>query len=714
VTLTAARPPADTVIEALQRYWGYDSLRPLQREAIDAALEGRDSLVVLPTGGGKSLCYQIPPLVAGRMDVVVSPLISLMKDQVDALNACGYPAAALHSGQDEAQRRRLGAEIAAGQYRLVFVAPERLLTPWFLSLAGRLDVRAFAIDEAHCISQWGHDFRPEYRRLAEVRAHFPAAAFHAFTATATPRVRDDIVKQLGLREPRVLVGRFDRPNLTYRVEQRENLEAQVLDAIARHQGEATIVYCISRKDTEQMASMLKERGIRAAAYHAGMDGPARTSTQEAFAREQIDVVVATVAFGMGIDRSNVRCVIHAALPKSIEHYQQETGRAGRDGEPAECLLLYSPADLRRWQWIFENSGVPMELLKAQMELLQEMRRYCEARSCRHAALSRYFGQDYEGPSCDACDVCNAPAPPLEDATEMARGILGCIEALGVPFGVGYVVDVLTGSRSERIVQRRHDRLPQYGSLKNLRREQLQSTVLELVQQGYLDRTAGDRPVLQLTKTGRDVLANGTAVLLRAATPAPARGDASSSDGALFGRLRELRRAIAAESQVPPYVVFSDATLWELARQRPMTIEAFARVKGVGERKLADFGARFVEAIAAFGAAQPRAAATPRGSTGLMSEAKRRAFSLFDDGASLDEVAQATGRARSTVSSYLEEYIGARRPASVDAWVAPEVYERIEAASAGSDDGFLRPVFEALNGEVPYDDIRVVMRHLGRR
>lgn len=332
---------SDQILATVRRFWGYESLRPLQAEAIQAGLERRDSLVVMPTGGGKSLCYQVPPAVAARTDIVVSPLIALMKDQVDALRASGYPAAALHSGMNLTEIRSVEREVAAGKHHLVFVAPERMLTPRFLELAGRLNVSAFAIDEAHCISQWGHDFRPEYRQLAELKTRFRSASLHAYTATATERVRRDIIEQLGLQDPAVLVGSFDRPNLLYRVLPKLDVKAQIADTLARHKGAASIVYSISRKDTEHIAQYLATQGIRAAHYHAGMEADERRRTQDRFAAEEIDVVVATVAFGMGIDRSDIRCVIHAALPKSIEAYQQETGRAGRDGLPAECVLFYS-------------------------------------------------------------------------------------------------------------------------------------------------------------------------------------------------------------------------------------------------------------------------------------------------------------------------------------------------------------------------------------
>src|SRR5262245_62125295 len=351
----APSSPTLTVLEVIRRYWGFSQLRPLQAEAIDAALASRDSLVVLPTGGGKSLCYQVPPAVSGGTDVVISPLISLMKDQVDGLRECGYPAAAIYSGIDGSQRREIEQDLTAGKYRLLFVAPERAVTGWFAEMARRLDVRRFAIDEAHCISHWGHDFRPEYRQLAALREKFPRASLHAFTATATPRVRDDIARQLGLREPAVLVGSFDRPNLTYRVLPQVDVYAQAIEVIRRHPDEAVIVYCISRKDTENVAETLKANGVAAEAYHAGLDPQTRHRVQDAFSAEKLNVVAATVAFGMGIDRSNVRCVLHTGMPKSIEHYQQETGLAGRDGLPSECVLLYSYGDAMKWESLFTKS-----------------------------------------------------------------------------------------------------------------------------------------------------------------------------------------------------------------------------------------------------------------------------------------------------------------------------------------------------------------------
>ena len=596
------------ILATVRRFWGFDSLRPLQAEAIRASLDRRDSLVVMPTGGGKSLCYQVPPAVAGRTDIVVSPLIALMKDQVDALRACGYPAAALHSGMDFAEIRSTEREIAAGQHFLIFVAPERVLTPRFLELAARLQVSSFAIDEAHCISHWGHDFRPEYRQLAELKTRFRDASFHAFTATATQRVRHDIVEQLRLEDPAVLVGSFDRPNLVYRVLPKLDVNAQIADVLRRHRGEAAIVYCITRKDAEQMAQYLVEHGIRAAHYHAGMESGERRRTQDRFAAEEIDVVVATVAFGMGIDRSDVRCVAHAAIPKSIEHYQQETGRAGRDGLPAECALLYSAADVLRWQKLLERSAeeaeVPAEVAENGKQLLEEMRRFATVVRCRHAALAAYFGEPYQPPSCGACDFCLSEVAGVADATVLAQKVLSCVARVEQRFGVEHVVDVLTAADNERVRRWRHQQLSTYGLLKDLARKRVTNVIYQLVDAGLLERTPGDRPVLKLNAISWEVLRGHRSVkLIEPSKPKAERTRLEETtwqdvDEALFESLRALRHEIAAERGVAAFVILHDTTLRDLARLRPATLEALRVIRGLGEKKIADFGARLIERIAA--------------------------------------------------------------------------------------------------------------------
>ena len=593
------------ILATVRRYWGYSELRPLQEQAIMAGLEQRDSLVVMPTGGGKSLCYQVPPALAQRTDIVVSPLISLMKDQVDGLRECGYPAAALYSGMTAAALRGNEEQMLAGRCRLVFVAPERLLAPRFLDLVERVNVGAFAIDEAHCISHWGHDFRPEYRRLAELKSRFPRVSVQAYTATATERVRADIAAQLRLRDPAVLVGTFDRPNLVYRVVPRVDARAQALEVLRRHQSRAAIIYCISRNDTESMAAFLQANRLRAAFYHAGMEADERRRTQDAFASEELDVVAATVAFGMGIDRSDVRCVIHAAMPKSIEHYQQETGRAGRDGLEAECVLLYSAADALRWESLIEKSALdakePAEVIAASRELLEHMRRLCSGVHCRHRKLSEYFGQAYSKPDCEACDVCLNEVEGLADATLTAQKILSCVARAGERFGAAHIVDVLLGANTERVRRWRHEQLSTYGLMKGTDRKSLTNMLYQLIDDGLLERSTEEFPVLCLNDASREVLrGNRTVRLLQPkAKVKKTRFDEKSwesVDSGLFETLRNLRREIANQRDVPAYVLFSDATLRDMARVRPGSPGALLAVRGVGERKFADLGERFLEEI----------------------------------------------------------------------------------------------------------------------
>jgi len=552
------------ILATVRRYWGYDTLRPLQAEAILAGLEQRDSLVVLPTGGGKSLCYQVPPAMAGRTDIVVSPLISLMKDQVDGLRQCGYPAVALHSGVPAALQRELERDLRRNPCHLVFVAPERLLAPGFTELLGSLQVRSFAIDEAHCISHWGHDFRREYRQLAVLRKRFPEASLHAYTATATERVRRDIVEQLRLSDPAILVGRFDRPNLIYRAVPRVDLDQQVLEVIGRHRDQAVIVYCITRRETERLAARLQAAGVRAECYHAGLEHTRRRATQERFTHEEIDVVVATVAFGMGIDRSDVRCVIHAALPKSIEHYQQETGRAGRDGLEAECVLFHSPVDAIKWERLLRNSAEeaerPEEVVAAGVELLRHMRGLASASFCRHKMISEYFGQPYEKADCGACDVCLDEGEVDEEATVLAQKILSCVARVEQRFGIGHVVKVLTGACEKMVRSFGHDQLSTFGLLADMQSKTLMYLIHQLIDQGVLDRTESDRPLLKLNAASWEVMRGERHVRLTMPRQRVVKAttiEANSWEGvdrALFESLRDLRRTIAAEQGVPAYLV----------------------------------------------------------------------------------------------------------------------------------------------------------------
>jgi ATP-dependent DNA helicase RecQ len=590
------------ISDVLTRWWGFDRLRPLQAEAIAAALAGSDSLVVMPTGGGKSLCYQLPPLVGETTDVVISPLVALMKDQVDALEAIGYPAAAIHGGMSQEERSQVRDRLAAGELRLLFTAPERLVNTGLLDLLARVGVKRFAVDEAHCISHWGHDFRPEYRQLALLRDRFPSASIHAFTATATPRVRADIARQLNLRDPVELVGTFDRPNLVYRVVPRTDRIAQTLAILGRHRGEASIVYCISRKETEKLAARLAAEGLLARPYHAGLDAKERNKT--------IDIVVATVAFGMGIDRSDVRLVLHTSLPKSLEAYQQETGRAGRDSLAAECVLLYSSADVFSWESLVRKSAAESELepeeqerlIASQMEHLLSMRRYAQAARCRHAALSEYFGQPYPAVACGACDVCLGETDSLPDATVTAQKIISCVARVQERFGVRHVCEVLRGAKTDAVLRHRHDGLSTFGLLAAVDQRTAENLVHQLLDQELLARTAGDRPVVTLNERSWEVLRGTREVVLvepRAGKAKASKADTDDWQGVdrdLFEQLRRWRRRIAEARGKPAWTILDDKALRTIARERPDSPAALLRCKGIGEKRLADFGAELLNLV----------------------------------------------------------------------------------------------------------------------
>jgi ATP-dependent DNA helicase RecQ len=610
--MAAAHPwSLDDLLGVITRHWGFRQLRPLQEQAMRAVLDGRDSLVVLPTGGGKSLCYQAPAVLRGGTTVVVSPLIALMKDQVDGLRACGIAATQLDSTLSPTERFACEYEVRQGDVRLLFVSPERLVQTDLFRILQQIDVHTFAIDEAHCISHWGHDFRPEYRQLSKLREQFPHAAMHAYTATATKRVREDICTQLALKDPAVLVGNFDRPNLTYRVLPRQDLLKQVQDVLDRHGGEAGIIYCLRRRDVDDLAAALQRKGVRVMSYHAGLTTEQRQVAQEAFAEEQCDVVVATVAFGMGIDRSNVRFVLHAALPKSLEHYQQETGRAGRDGLEAECVLLYSGADVVTFKAILEKSAaenaVDPSFLPSAIKHVEDMDRYCRGAICRHRALVGYFGQDYRAESCNACDLCLGDTEEVADALTVAQKILSCVARVKENFGINHVVAVLRGENTENVRKWKHEQLTTYGLLKKYSKAEVRDWIYQLIGQDVLCQ-AGDYPVLKLNEASWEVMRGRRRVRLiqlarrqKGERPQRSRVDAVSWEGvdrALFETLRQLRRDIAHELGKPPYVIFADTTLRELARMRPTTLERMRTAYGVGDAKLRDFGVRFLAAIQA--------------------------------------------------------------------------------------------------------------------
>ena len=594
---------------ALERYWGYTSFRPLQREAMAAILSGRDSTVVLPTGGGKSLCFQAPALVRDGLAVVVSPLISLMKDQVDTLIGNGVPAACYNSSLPSDQKASVLAGLRSGRYRLLYVSPERLVGEGgdsFTRILAGCQVSFVAIDEAHCISQWGHDFRPEYRQLGRLRDVLPSISLHAFTATATARVRRDIASQLGLVNPIELVGSFDRPNLVYRVLARSNLKHQLLDLLSRHQRQAGIIYCTSRREVDALAAWLREQGVRALPYHAGLQDAQRSRHQDAFLEEEADVIVATIAFGMGIDRSDVRFVVHAGAPQSLEHYQQESGRAGRDGLEAECVLIYSTADFMKWRVMLERNG---ELNDASRRLLRDIERYAASVTCRHRSLVSYFGEKYSRADCGACDYCLDELETAIDPIVTARKILSCVARVGQRFGVAHVANVLCGSETEQITGRHHHKLTTFGLLRDATTPEVRGYIDQLIAHGYLRQTDDAFPVVMLTPSGIELMRDATShpdlVLARQRRPVKGGGQKRSKiesdswqdvDRDLFERLRGVRLEIARARGVPPYVIFHDTTLREMARIRPKTLGELHGIRGIGARKAEDLGETFLAAI----------------------------------------------------------------------------------------------------------------------
>ncbi len=600
----------DPLLDVLTKYWGYSTFRPLQREAMDAIMQGRDSIVVLPTGGGKSLCFQAPALVSPGMAVVVSPLISLMKDQVDTLTGNGVAAACFNSSLPADERASVLQGMREGRFKLLYVSPERLAgegSDSFLAMLSRTSLSFVAVDEAHCISQWGHDFRPEYRQLARMRSVFPGIGLHAYTATATGRVRRDIASQLALDAPIELVGSFDRPNLVYRVLSRAQLKRQLLDVLSRHRGHAGIIYCTSRREVDALSAWLCETGVRARPYHAGLADGERARNQDAFLDEHADVVVATVAFGMGIDRSDVRFVVHAGAPQSLEHYQQESGRAGRDGLEAECVLIYSTADFLKWRVMLERNG---ELTDARRGLLREMERYAAAVGCRHRHLIGYFGERYERDDCGACDYCLDELETIGESVVVARKILSCVARVGQRFGAAHVANVLRGADTDQVTARGHQTLTTFGLLKDAAVPEIRGYIEQLLSQQLLRQTEDEYPVLALTAGGVELLKNAAArpdlTLARQRKPVagrlPKRARIETEswqdvDRDLFERLRALRLEIARQRGVPPYVIFHDTTLREMARLKPTSVSELLDVRGVGARKAEDLGEAFVALIA---------------------------------------------------------------------------------------------------------------------
>ncbi len=749
-----------TDIQALlEQYWGYASFRPHQREAIDAILSRRDSVTILPTGGGKSLCYQLPALLFGEATgIVISPLIALMKDQVDTANSMGIVADTYNSSLTPLEQKAVWERFSSGQTRLLYLSPERFAVPEFmetLQLSGR--VAFIAIDEAHCISQWGHDFRPDYRQLSRLRDAFPGVGIHAFTATATPQVQQDMQALLNLRSPQVLVGDYERANLRYqaieRPAQRDLFLSELTRVMDRHPNEAGIIYCISRAEVDQLSADLSAQGYSALPYHAGLSDKVRRANQDAFMSESVDIMVATVAFGMGIDRSNIRYVVHTGMPKSLEHYQQEAGRAGRDGLASDCILFYGGKDAGFWYTTFRTLAPEARAVSARK--LEEMTAYARTVICRQRYLVEYFGQPYAKKTCGTCDVCLGAHALLDGADLVAKKILSCVWRVGQDENATTLAQVLAGKADERLSARGYDRLSTFGLLADHSRKDIKTWVDQLVGQRLLLKEP-DFGALRLSASGQQFLKASTnnegSVVLSAPSASrrrqaipqqhgePPSGESytrrsSSSretdwegvDMALFEALRACRKRLAQENSVPAFIVFGDDSLRAMAREKPTTPQAFLQIHGVGYKKFEQYGEAFLAELRGFlqekiilNPSSPAYTKTNRGGGGGETPSTRpnltreQVFTLLKTEHQTDQplepqvnqFAQKVGRTPSTVMKYLLEYLEVQQVTAPEGWVEPGAFSSVSRLVEVH--GFLRmkDFHDLLGGSVGYDELRI--------
>jgi ATP-dependent DNA helicase RecQ len=721
------------LLSTLKKYFGFTTFRPLQEQIISDALAGKDVFALLPTGGGKSLCFQLPALLRPGITLVISPLIALMKDQVDALIASGVNATFLNSTVDGPEFGARMRDLRSGACKLLYVAPERLMLPGFLAQLREWNVSQIAVDEAHCISEWGHDFRPEYRQLASVRDMFPEIPVMALTATATDRVRADIVRLLKLKLPGNFVASFNRPNLSYRVVPKDGPYDQLLAFIKERPKECGIVYCQSRAKTEEVAENLRSDGISARPYHAGLSAEERSRNQESFLRDETHVVCATIAFGMGINKPNVRFVVHYDLPKNIEGYYQETGRAGRDGLPSECLLLFSSGDVAKQMRFIEEKENPQEK-KVASDQLWQMVRYAESAECRRAMLLRYFSETYPEANCQGCDNCLTPRPQF-DGTVAAQKILSCVfrikERTGINTGLKHVIDVLLGADTERIRDWRHESLSTYGIGKEHSRMEWNSIARELMQLGYLRQSmVGDKfQVVELGPAAREVLSQKKTVMLTTAIDTKkavagsdkkkGRSGEIECDENLFDRLRGVRKQLADERDVPAYIVFSDVALRQMARDYPTDEAQFRRISGVGERKLAEFGAAFLREINDYlktttrkeFSAGPLLDAEPKAPTkkGKVNGTMRTTLGLLRDGNSVKEISEARGFAISTIYGHILSAIEAGEKVDINGILSSKQQAEIDFVFEKVGTNNLTGAIELLGGDgqpYTYDQLRI--------
>ncbi|MGE5656515.1 MAG: DNA helicase RecQ [Actinomycetota bacterium] len=701
--------------QALKHFFGYDSFRPGQRAIIEESLKKRDLLIIMPTGGGKSLCFQLPALLKPGLTVVVSPLIALMQDQVEALRDNGIGATFLNSTLDSTEVRSREAAILEGKIKLLYVAPERLLSERFLPfldlVQAKLGISAFAIDEAHCVSEWGHDFRPEYRQLQRLRDRYPDIPLTALTATATDRVRSDIIQQLALQQPYIHIASFNRPNLYYEVRPKHQRSFHELLQIIRHTNGSGIIYCLSRKRVEEIASKLQEKGISALPYHAGMLDAERANHQTRFIRDDVQIIVATIAFGMGINKPDVRFVVHYDIPRNLEGYYQESGRAGRDGEPAHCTLFFGYGDVKTIEYLIAQKSDEQEQRIA-MQQLRRMIDYADATDCRRTIQLNYFGELFPG-NCNQCDNCRHQKP-LEDWTIEAMKFLSCVARCKERFGMTHIIEVLRGAKTQKIFQYGHEKLSTYGIGKDKSADDWKMLGRSLLHQGLLDETHDGYPVLKLNARSWEVMKRQRTVQIvvpqKAEVPAPKRSLAVEVE-LLFGVLRTLRKKIADEQSIPPYMVFPDSSLRLMAQERPQTIEDFIQISGVGDRKREKYGKRFIEAIQDFCKEQGLPASSVAfGSTQLShlpSHTQMQTFELHRQGLAVEVIAEIRGLRPSRVMTHLAELIEMNQPVDLNQLVTPERQQEIIRILEGLGDGSLTTLYQNLGGKYSHDEIKLV-------
>lgn len=709
----------------LKTHFGYDTFRPLQEQIINNILEHGDTFVLMPTGGGKSLCFQLPALHLSGITLVVSPLIALMKDQVDTLRANGIAAAYLNSTLSAKETEMIEQEAKAGRLKLLYVAPERLANESCREFLGELNISLLAIDEAHCISQWGHDFRPEYRNLKRLRRQLSRVPAVALTATATEKVRQDIVEQLEFQNAKTFISSFNRANLTYSVTPKQNSFENLVTLIKKYENEPVIVYCYSRNDTENLAGELKQKGIAALPYHAGLSGKQREQNQNDFIRDKAPVMVATIAFGMGIDKPDIRLIVHMDLPKTLEGYYQETGRAGRDGLNSECVLFFSYGDKMKQDFFINQLVDPREKAKAKEKLAQVID-FCQLQSCRRAYLLRYFGEDWQNDQCGACDICLNPRQQF-DGSEITKKILSAVVRTGERFGTGYVVDILLGKRIKKITDRGHDRLSVFGIVKDFSAPQLQQLISALIDKQYLTKNEGEYATYRLGQMGTRLLKDDEKVILyrpdqAETTTKPRRKTELDFDQILFEKLRAIRKDLADKRGVPPFVVFGDTTLHEMSTYYPQSPDSLRHITGVGESKLKEFGESFLRAIATHAeiysleeqGIPPKTKEKSKNITKRSDASLARTASTYNETKrllalklSLPEIANERGMTVGTIINHIEKIV-ANDPGIDLQHLYQSERRRLQtsAAFARFGTGFLSPVRQFLGDNFSFDEIRL--------